>query len=201
MVEKSHPQLYLASSSPRRQEILESLWLDFSVEAVEIDESPGDDETPEQLVLRLAEAKARAANVDSTQFVIGSDTVVVLDDRVLCKPRDGDDAVAMLLSLSGRRHRVLTGVALRGPGGVRSVISMTDVYFREISRDEALAYWQSGEPCDKAGAYGIQGLGGAFVAAIEGSYSGVVGLPVFETTQLLRDAGIDVLMTQTDHDG
>ena len=201
MVEKSHPQLYLASSSPRRQEILKSLRLDFTVEAVEIDESPVDDETPEQLVLRLAETKACAANVDSTQLVIGSDTVVVLDDKVLCKPRDRDDAVAMLLSLSGRRHRVLTGVALRGPSGVQSAISVTEVYFREISRDEALAYWQSGEPCDKAGAYGIQGLGGAFVAAIEGSYSGVVGLPVFETTQLLRDAGIDVLMAQTDHDG
>jgi septum formation protein len=153
------------------------------------------------MVLRLAEEKAAAAGVDASRFVIGADTVVVLDGEVLCKPRDGDEAATMLLRLSGRRHSVLTGVALRGPHGVRTALSRTNVDFREISRDEALAYWQSGEPCDKAGAYGIQGLGGVFVEAIEGSYSGVVGLPVYETSQLLRDAGIDVLVKQKDHDG
>jgi len=201
MVKKSQPQLHLASSSPRRQEILKALRLDFSVEAVEVDESPLAEESPEQLVLRLAIAKASAAKVDASRLVIGSDTVVVLDDEVLCKPRDRDEAVAMLLRLSGRRHSVLTGVALRGPRGVQTALSRTDVDFREISRDEALAYWQSGEPCDKAGAYGIQGLGGVFVEAIEGSYSGVVGLPVYETSQLLQDAGIDVFVKQADYDG
>ena len=201
MVKKSEPLLYLASSSPRRQAILKALRLEFSVEAVEVDESPLAEESPEQLVLRLATAKSAAARVDASRFVLGSDTVVVLDGEVLGKPRDREEAVAMLLCLSGRRHSVLTGVALRGPHGVRTTLSRTDVRFREISRDEALAYWQSGEPCDKAGAYGIQGLGGVFVEAIEGSYSGVVGLPVYETGKLLQDAGIDVLVRQTDHDG
>lgn len=188
--------LCLASSSPRRQEILKALGLEFSVKPVEVDEDRLALETPEQMVLRLAVAKANAADVDASCLVIGSDTVVVLGDEVLCKPRDRDEAVAMLLSLSDRRHRVLTGVALRGPAGVQTAVSATDVYFREISRDEALAYWHSGEPRDKAGAYGIQGLGGAFVESIKGSYSGVVGLPVFETVRLLQDAGIDVFKKQ-----
>ncbi|MDH3491562.1 MAG: Maf family protein [Gammaproteobacteria bacterium] len=193
--------LCLASSSPRRQEILKALGLEFSVEAIDVDEDRLADETPEQMVLRLATAKARAAAVDASCLVIGSDTVVVLGDDVLGKPRNQDEAVTMLLRLSGRRHCVLTGVALRGPDGVRTALSSTEVYFREISRDEALAYWHSGEPRDKAGAYGIQGLGGAFVETIKGSYSGVVGLPVFETARLLQDAGIDVLAKQIDHDG
>ena len=196
----SNPILHLASSSPRRREILEALRLAFRVEAVEVDERRLPHETPEQMVLRLAEAKARAADVDRSHFVIGSDTVVVLGDDVLGKPRDQDDAVAMLLKLSGRRHRVLTGVALRGPDGVRTTTSTTEVFFREISWDEALFYWQSGEPRDKAGAYGIQGVGGALVESINGSYSGVVGLPAFETAELLRSAGIDVLGNQVDHD-
>ncbi len=197
----SQPILILASTSPRRREILASMGLEFTVSGVEIDESRLGNETAEHMVLRLAAAKAAAAKVAQSHRVIGADTAVVLDGEVLGKPRDQNDAVAMLLSLSGRRHRVLTGVALGGPDGVESSLSSTDVIFREISRDEALAYWQSGEPRDKAGAYGIQGLGGAFVEAIEGSYSGVVGLPVYETAELLRNAGIDVLMKQTDHDG
>lgn len=144
------------------------------------------------MVLRLATAKAVAARVDDQRFVIGSDTAVVVDDDVLGKPRDREDALAMLLRLSGRRHFVLTGVALRANDRVRTALSSTSVQFREISRDEALAYWQSGEPCDKAGAYAIQGRGGAFVMGINGSYSGVVGLPVFETLQLLHDEGISI---------
>jgi septum formation protein len=102
----------------------------------------------------------------------------------------------MLERLSGRGHKVLTGVALHGARGTQTVLSETDVYFREISRDEALAYWQSGEPCDKAGAYAVQGLGGVFVERIEGSYSGVVGLPVFETATLLSNAGLGVVTRQ-----
>ena len=199
MPKETQPLLVLASSSPRRQAILEALGLEFSVEAVEVDESRNAGEAPQQMVLRLAAAKARAAKGDASRIVIGSDTVVVLNGEVLGKPRDRDDAVAMLLRLSGRRHSVLTGVALSGPGGMQTALSKTVVCFREISRDEALAYWHSGEPCDKAGAYGIQGLGGAFVRAIEGSYSGVVGLPVYETSQMLLKAGIDVLVKQTDH--
>ena len=185
------PLLYLASTSPRRREILQSLGIEFEVVMVEIDESPLAGESAEDLVVRLATAKAEAAT--GAEYVLGSDTVVVLDDIVLGKPEDADDAVDMLLALSGRSHTVLTGVALRTSNGTRVVLSKTDVRFREIDRDEAIAYWHSGEPADKAGSYGIQGRGGMFVEAINGSYSGVMGLPVFETVELLKSAGIEVL--------
>jgi len=186
--------LHLASTSPRRREILETLGIEFDVVPVATDESPLQGETPGEMVLRLAIAKADAA--DHGEFVLAADTIVVLGDRVLGKPRDVDDAIEMLLALSGRTHAVMTGVALKTPAGTRSVLSTTDVQFREIGRDEAYRYWQSGEPCDKAGAYGIQGLGGMFVKAIEGSYSGVMGLPVFETVELLKSAGLKVLEDQ-----
>jgi len=196
---ESQATLVLASTSPRRQEILSALGLTFVVAVVDVDERRLPHETAEQMVLRLALAKAEAAA--SAHFVIGADTAVIAGDRIFGKPQDQEEAVAMLLSLAGRGHCVLTGVALLGPQGVQTALSATEVYFREISRDEAVAYWQSGEPRDKAGAYGIQGLGGIFVERIEGSYSGVVGLPIYETTQLLQNAGIGVLMKQTDHDG
>jgi septum formation protein len=185
------PLLYLASTSPRRREILQSLGIEFEVVMVETDESPLAGESAEDLVVRLARAKAEAAT--GAEVVLGSDTVVVLDDVVLGKPEDADDAVDMLLALSGRSHTVLTGVALRTSNGTRVVLSKTDVRFREIDRDEAIRYWHSGEPADKAGSYGIQGRGGMFVEAINGSYSGVMGLPVFETVELLKSAGIEVL--------
>jgi len=185
------PLLYLASTSPRRREILQSLGVEFEVAMVETDESAHDGESAEDLVVRLAAAKAEAAT--GAEYVLGSDTVVVLDDVVLGKPMDVDDAVDMLLALSGRVHTVLTGVALKTPNGTRVVLSKTDVWFREIDRDEAIRYWHSGEPADKAGSYGIQGLGGMFVESISGSYSGVMGLPVFETVELLKSAGIEVM--------
>jgi septum formation protein len=188
---KLSPQLHLASTSPRRREILQSLGIEFEIARVETDESQQKDESAEDLVLRLAIAKAEAAT--GAEYVLGSDTVVVLDDRVLGKPKDADDAVDMLLALSGRSHSVFTGVALKTPNGTRVVLSKTDVRFREIDRDEAIRYWHSGEPADKAGGYGIQGRGGMFVEAINGSYSGVMGLPVFETVELLKSAGIEVL--------
>ena len=190
------PTLHLASTSPRRREILATLGLDFDVVPVDVDEAPLDDESPAAMVLRLAVAKAEAAEIDAGGIALGSDTAVVADDHVLGKPRDEADCLRMLDLLSGRVHQVLTGVALCGTGVSLTALSATDVYFREIGRDEARAYWQSGEPRDKAGAYAIQGLGGAFVERIEGSYSGVVGLPVFETIRLLGAAGIDVLAKQ-----
>ena len=144
------------------------------------------------MVLRLAKAKAEAAEVDAGTIVIGADTAVVLGDEVFGKPAGRDDAMAMLAALSGKTHQVITGVAVRSGAGLQTALSISEVRFREISPDEALAYWQSGEPRDKAGAYAIQGRGGVFVAAISGSYSGVVGLPVFETAGLLRDAGLDI---------
>ena len=187
----AQPKLYLASTSPRRRELLQTLGIDFELVPVATDESPHEGEAPSALVLRLAIAKAQGAPVSG--FVLGADTVVVLDDRVLNKPRDADDAIEMLLALSGRTHTVFTGVALRTPHETLTALSTTAVQFREIGRDEALAYWQSGEPCDKAGAYGIQGLGAAFVSAIHGSYSGVMGLPAFETIELLKAVGIEIL--------
>lgn len=194
------PVLHLASSSPRRREILAALQLEISVVKVDVDETQLVGETPTDMVLRLAIAKAEAAVVNTGNLVLGADTAVVIDGRALGKPADEADCLAMLDALSGRGHKVLTGVALRGPNGMSTALSETDVYFREISRDEALAYWQSGEPHDKAGAYAIQGLGGVFVERIEGSYSGVVGLPVFETVALLTKAGLDVVTMWTADD-
>lgn len=189
----TQPVLHLASTSPRRREILAALNLDFTVVHVDVDEIPLDGELPGEMVLRLAVAKAEAAGIGPGNVALGADTAVVVDGHTLGKPVDEADCLATLAALSGRGHKVFTGVALSGAGGTRTALSETDVYFREISRDEALAYWQSGEPCDKAGAYAIQGLGGAFVERIEGSYSGVVGLPVFETVALLNEAGLGLM--------
>lgn len=185
--------LHLASSSPRRREILAALELEFSVGGVDVDEQRLDGEAPAAMVLRLACDKALAGAANASQVVLGADTAVVLGDDVFGKPVDATDAMSMLAQLSGQTHKVLTGVAVWNGHEMRSVMSATDVRFREIDPDEVRAYWQSGEPCDKAGAYAIQGKGGVFVEEIRGSYTGVVGLPVFETVQLLRDAGINVL--------
>ena len=185
--------LHLASSSPRRKEILAALGLTFSVGGADVDEQRLGGESAEDMVLRLAVDKAMAGAPGGDVTVIAADTLVVLGDEIFGKPADQDAALDMLGRLSGRTHQVLTGVAVWADEKMRSALSVTDVQFREISPDEALAYWQSGEPCDKAGAYAIQGRGGVFVEAISGSYSGVVGLPVFETVKLLEEAGIKVM--------
>lgn len=185
--------LHLASSSLRRIHILKALGLRFSSSPVAIDETRQAGESAQDMVLRLAAAKAQAAGRDESTMVIGADTVVVLDSDVFGKPVDREHALCMLSALSGRTHRVLTGVALCHRAGVRTRVSNTEVRFRELGPDEADAYWQSGEPAGKAGAYAIQGLGAIFVTSITGSYSGVVGLPVFETCCLLREAGFDML--------
>ena len=185
--------LHLASSSPRRREILAALGLDFSVGSADVDETRLGAESAQDMVLRLAGAKAQAGSPGDDYAVIGADTAVVYGDDVFGKPRDGADAVAMLTALSGKTHQVMTGVAVWAGRKLGSALSVTDVRFREISPDEALQYWQSGEPAGKAGAYAIQGKGGVFVEEIRGSYSGVVGLPVFETVKLLKQAGVSVL--------
>ena len=185
----SQPRLLLASGSPRRREILTNLGLRFEARGVDIDETPHAGEAAEAMVLRLASEKAAAA-APGDRIVLAADTTVVLDGRSLGKPAGKDDALRMLGALSNREHEVLTGVAVAAAGRVDTAVSRTRVRFREIGRDEALNYWHSGEPRDKAGAYGIQGLGGVFVSNIEGSYSGVVGLPVYETAALLRRAGL-----------
>ena len=184
--------LHLASSSPRRAAILRRMGLEFSAAGVDIVEHQARGEAADTMVLRLATEKARAAGCAPGTVVIGADTAVVLDDRVFGKPADEQDALRMLGALSGRRHQVMTGVAVRSACGTNSVLSVTQVDFREIGPDEAREYWQSGEPSDKAGAYAIQGLAGDFVRNVIGSYTGVVGLPVFETAELLRAAGIEL---------
>lgn len=170
-----------------------ALGLEFTASGVDLPEERLAGESPRDMVIRLAAAKAGAARAGEQALVLGADTAVVLDDRVFGKPEDEADALEMLAALSGRTHRVLTGVALRSGDSVATAVSETDVLFREIRPDEARRYWHSGEPADKAGAYAIQGLGGIFVASIDGSYSGVVGLPIYETAGLLSDAGLDVL--------
>jgi len=183
--------LHLASSSPRRGAILERMGLEFTAGGVDIDEQQLAGESADIMVVRLAIEKANAAMCPPATVIIGADTSVVLDGEVFGKPRDEADGLRMLTALSGRSHKVMTGVAVRSGGTVQSVLSVTAVKFREISPDEALEYWQSGEPGDKAGAYAIQGLAGAFVESVTGSYTGVVGLPMFETARLLQVAGIE----------
>lgn len=184
--------LHLASASPRRRDILRDLGLEFSVGSPDIDETPLPGESADAMVLRLAANKAQAL-AGAADVVLAADTTVVCDDRILAKPQSKEDGVAMLASLSGRVHTVLTGVAVQSDSGLQTALSRSEVRFRDIDPAEALDYWQSGEPADKAGAYAIQGLGGVFVAELQGSYSGVVGLPVFETAGLLKAAGIAVL--------
>ena len=188
----SVPSLHLASSSPRRSQILERMGLEFTAAGVELDERQHAGESADIMVVRLAVEKARTVPAEPGTVVLGADTAVVLGGEVFGKPADKADALRMLARLSGCRHQVMTGVAVHRDGTTRSAISITDVSFREIGPDEALDYWQSGEPRGKAGAYAIQGLGGAFVESIAGSYTGVVGLPVLETAELLRSAGFEL---------
>src|SRR5690606_10043853 len=185
--------LYLASASPRRRELLTQIGAPFKLLSVNIDETPRSGESPESYVQRLAREKALAGRAllgSGAVAVLGADTTVVVDDRILGKPADRDEGLQMLEALSGREHRVMTAVALasRDACEVRLVTSV--VRFRTIAASEAAAYWASGEPSDKAGGYAIQGWGAVFVAELRGSYSGVVGLPLCETVRLLDEAGI-----------
>lgn len=187
------PVLILASASRRRRDLLAALGARFEVRPADIDEVRGPGEAPDAMVLRLAAAKITAVAAPEGAIVLGADTAVVLDDEVYGKPTGEREALAMLARLSGRTHLVYSGVAVYAGGRLTTALSRTEVRFREIAPAEARRYWRTGEPAGKAGAYAIQGFGGLFVASIMGSYSGVVGLPVFETAGLLRDAGIDLL--------
>jgi septum formation protein len=186
--------VYLASGSPRRRELLQQIGVSFRVVGTAVDEAVRPAETAPDYVLRLAAAKAEAGWVRSRGAhpapVLAADTVVVLDGKLLGKPADRQDAESMLQQLSGRTHEVLTAVALRTAGRLHSRISRSEVTFRAIPADEARAYWETGEPCDKAGAYAIQGRAAIFVADLRGSFSGVMGLPLFETAELLHEAGV-----------
>lgn len=185
--------LFLASTSPRRRELLAQIGAPFSLLNVNIDESLLPGEVLEAYVQRLAREKAEAgftALGDPGACVLGADTSVVLDERVLGKPADRDEGLAMLAALSGRAHKVLTAVALRSRNACEVRLVTSEVRFRPISDAEAAAYWESGEPCDKAGGYAIQGWGAVFVSQLQGSYSAVVGLPLCETAQLLDAFGL-----------
>jgi septum formation protein len=182
------PRLYLASASPRRRELLAQLGYPFEVLSLDVPEELAPGEAAGDYAQRLAAAKALAGwqRCEGRLPVLGADTIVVLDGVVLEKPRDQADAERMLASLSGRRHQVMTAVALAGKPGVSVTLVTTDVTFRVLSAEEITEYWHTGEPTDKAGAYGIQGLAGRFVSRIEGSYTAVVGLPLLETDLLLK---------------
>jgi len=193
------PVIYLASQSPRRRELLLQIGIAHRVIAIDVDETPEPNEAAAIYVERLARAKAAAgwaacqASGEPPLPVLGADTAVVLAGEILGKPRTADDGRAMLRRLSGNCHDVLTGVSLCGARGQIACVSTTRVWFRSLSAVEIEWYWASGEPCDKAGAYGIQGLAARFVERMEGSYSGVVGLPLFETDALLRRYDSDAI--------
>jgi septum formation protein len=195
--------LYLASGSPRRRELLTQIGVPFTTHIVPIDESPLADEAPGVYVERLARAKASAALATLEQaadaVVLGADTAVVLDGRILGKPADRDEALRTLTALSAREHQVLTAVALASSARVVARVVVSRVSFRPLSDAEIAAYWASGEPRDKAGSYGIQGLAAVFVRQLQGSYSAVVGLPLCETAELLADFDIPCWQTLPAH--
>jgi septum formation protein len=188
------PRLALASASPRRRELLLQLGLAHVLLPQDIDESQRSGEVPAAYVRRLAQEKARSGLRDPAcppeLPVLAADTSVVCDGRILGKPASLEHALGMLELLSGREHQVLTAVAVAQGSRLHEALSVSSVRFRAVERAELVAYWNSGEPCDKAGAYAVQGLGAMFISHIDGSYSGVMGLPLFETVQLLADFGI-----------
>jgi len=188
--------LILASASPRRKKLLEQIGLQFSVSNEDINESYLVDESPEEYVRRMAEEKASSALSrlqNSATIVIAADTLVVKGSRLMGKPTDREDCLRMLKLLSDGEHRVLSAVCVATATLKKIVLHESTVSFGPISEQQAEDYWSSGEPKGKAGSYGIQGLGALFVRRIEGSYSSVMGLPLFETANLLKEFGIDCL--------
>lgn len=185
----ANPLIYLASASPRRSALLAQIGVTHRVVPVAVDESVADTEAPEKYVARLAALKAntlwQSLPAEQRLPVLGSDTSVVVDQAILGKPADESDCLRMLHLLSGRTHQVHTAVAVRSAAGSEVRLSVSDVTFRDLTQAEMRAYWQTGEPADKAGGYAIQGRGAIFIRHIAGSYSGIMGLPLFETAQLL----------------
>ena len=193
MSNMSESGLILASASPRRSALLRQIGVAHRIATPDVAELRGPGENLEACIKRLALSKARQVREREHQSklpVLGADTAVVLGDEMLGKPADRDAALAMLARLAGRSHRVLTAVALVGKHGETLRLARSTVTFRRIDAEEIERYWDSGEPVDKAGGYGIQGLAAVFVEKIEGSYSGVMGLPLFETAALLDAAGV-----------
>jgi septum formation protein len=195
MLAQSERSIYLASRSPRRQELLGQIGVKFEVMEIDVDESVLDGESPRAYVERLARAKAEAGwrRVEQDHLprapVLGADTTVALDGRILGKPADDREAAEMLAVLSGRLHEVLTAVAVKHESWLESAVSVSEVRIKTLTKDEIARYVATGECEDKAGAYGIQGHAARFVAGLRGSFSGVVGLPLYETVQLLDRIG------------
>ncbi|WP_448553196.1 Maf family protein [Thalassotalea montiporae] len=194
----TQPELILASQSPRRKALLSQLGYQFSCLPADIDESVLADESASDYVHRLAIAKAQTALAAAQEkqlsqgelVVLGSDTTVVFDNHILGKPESFEDFVSMMTMLSGERHQVLTSIAAVSETEVQAQVIVTDVWFKQLSSKEISDYWQTGEPQDKAGGYGIQGIGGQFVSKLDGSFFAVVGLPLYETSLLLNKFGI-----------
>ncbi len=195
------PVIYLASASPRRSQLLDQIGVAHQVVPVDLDESRLIGESPPAYVLRLAQAKAEALwerlpvvladpQMSGRLAVLGSDTTVALGEEIFGKPGDRDEGIAMLARLSGRSHRVYTGVALRTATGCETALSTSEVTFGTLSAAQRTAYWATGEPLGKAGGYAVQGRAAAFITRIEGSYSGIMGLPLAETAELLLQAGL-----------
>lgn len=190
-------ELILASASPRRRELLSRLGLEFTVMAAQADETLLPGLSPQEQVVRLSKIKAQAVR-DSLecragQVIISADTVVVLEESILGKPKDAAQAAQMLEALSGREHLVLTGVTVLSDAGLQHLCEETRVFFRPLTQTEITAYIHTGEPMDKAGAYGIQGYGALFVEKLIGDYYNVMGLPLCALGQMLRRAGIPIL--------
>ena len=186
-------QIILASASPRRKELLDQIKVTYKAHPVDLDETPLPNESPLDYVQRLAAEKSA---VCMTRFgteipVLAADTAVILGSVIMGKPKNQADALAMLTQLSGKTHQVFSAISLRGREHSQAV-SITEVAFRRLTESEMLNYWHSGEPVDKAGSYAIQGMGGMLVESIKGSFSGVVGLPLFETAELLSKEGIEL---------
>lgn len=190
----SRPQLILASASPRRCELLAQIGVSFEQQVAAIDETPCAGELPVNYVARVALAKAHTVHASGNPDlpVLGADTAVVVDGAILGKPADLNHARDMLRQLSGRAHEVLSAVAVVAQRKAVAV-NRSKVWFRELDDSEIEAYWRSGEPRDKAGGYAIQGLAATFIERLDGSYSGVMGLPLYETARLLQDFGIKIL--------
>lgn len=193
-------RIYLASRSPRRAELLQQLGITFEILPSDIDESVVEGESPANYVTRLVREKAEACLISlqsnkatTLAPILAADTTVSIDGVILGKPESDEDAYAMLARMSGRRHEVHTGIAVATESGIEVALSTTYVQMGNLSDADIRAYIATGEPHDKAGAYGIQGLAGTFIRHIEGSYSGVMGLPIYETSLLLKNAGVQIL--------
>jgi septum formation protein len=191
---KRKPAFILASASPRRSSLLRQLGVPFTTRPADVDERVHPGETPEQYAGRLSLDKARAADTAGKGIVIAADTIVVLDNEILGKPSNEQDAVRMLAMLSGRTHRVITALTVMDAAAGKTLtrLSQTIVRFRRLSAEEIMSYVKTGEPLDKAGAYGIQGKGALLISGIEGCYFNVVGLPISLLGEMLKEFGVNL---------